>query len=58
MVSNIKFIDDMAVIKGIKDNKEATKELLQSTGDLIVYHTSNKEIKVEVKDIRSYRGII
>ncbi len=58
MEDNMKVIDDMAVIKGIKDNKEATKELVQSTGDVIVYHTSNKEIKIEVKNVRSYRGII
>ena len=58
IVDNMKVVDDMAVIKGIKDNKEATKELVQSTGDVIVYHTSNKEIKIEIKNFRSYRGII
>lgn len=58
MVGNMKVIDDMAIIRGIEDKKEATKELVQSTGDEIVYHTSNKEIKIEVKNIRGYRRII
>lgn len=58
MVSNMKVIDDMAVIKAMKDNKEATKELVRSTGDVIVYHTSNENIEIEVKNIRSYRGIV
>lgn len=46
------------IIKGIKDNKEATKELVGSIGDMIVYHTSNKNIEIEIKNIRSYRGIV
>lgn len=58
MVDNIKVVDDMAVIKAIADNREATKELVRSTGDVIVYHTSNKDIEIEIKNIRSYRGII
>ena len=57
MVSNMKVIDDMAVIKAMKDNKEATKELVRSTGDVIVYHTSNNQIEIEIKNIRSYRNI-
>lgn len=58
IVGNIKNIDDMAVIKAMKDNEEATRELIRSTGDIIVYHTSNKNIKIEIKNVRSYRGII
>lgn len=58
MADNMKIIDDMAVIKAFKDNKEATKELVRSTGDIIVYHTSNENIEIEIKNIRSYRGIV
>lgn len=58
MVDNMKIIDDMAVIKAFQDNKEATKELVRSTGDIIVYHTGNKNIEIEVKNIRNYRGIV
>lgn len=58
MVDNMKIIDDMAVIKVFKDNKEATKELVRSTGNIIVYHTSNEIIEIEIKNVRSYRGIV
>ena len=58
MVDNMKIIDDMDVIKAFKDNKEVTKELARSTGEIIVYHTSNENIEIEIKNIRSYRGIV
>lgn len=53
-----KYIDDMAVIKIINDNKEATKELVHSGDNTIVYHTESESIVVEVKTIRGYRGAI
>ena len=55
---NKKYIDDMAVIKSIQDNKEATKELINSTDDVIVYHTGNDEIVLEIRNIKGYRGIV
>jgi hypothetical protein len=55
---NKKYIDDMAVIKVIENNKEATKELVNSKEGTIVYHTANEHIFIEVKNIRAYRGII
>lgn len=58
MEGSKKYIDDMAVIKGIEDNREATKELVKSKDSTLVYHTGNEEIFVEVKDIRAYRGVI
>ncbi|NMB26828.1 MAG: hypothetical protein GX987_02095 [Tissierellia bacterium] len=58
MEGNKKYVDDMAIIKVIDDNKEATKELVESGEDIIVYHTGNEEIAIEVKDIRGYRGAI
>lgn len=56
--SNEKYIDDMAVIKVIDDNKSATKELVNAKEGTIVYHTANEKIFVEVKNIRAYRGRI
>ena len=53
-----KIIDDMAVIKVIDDNKEATKELMHCKDGVTVYNTVNKNISIEVKNIRAYRGII
>lgn len=53
-----KIIDDMAVIKVIDDNKSATKELINCSEGTVVYHTSNEQISIEVKNIRAYRGRI
>jgi hypothetical protein len=55
---NEKYIDDMAVIKVINDDKEATKELIHCDHNTIVYHTGNESIFVEIKNIRGYRGVI
>jgi len=55
---NKKYIDDMAVIKVIDDNREATKELVKSMNDTLVYHTGNQSIILEIKNIRAYRGIV
>lgn len=48
---NEKYIDDMAVIEVIEDNKTATKELINAKDRTIVYHTANEKISVEVKNI-------
>ncbi|OAA90660.1 hypothetical protein [Clostridium ljungdahlii] len=58
MEGNNKYIDNMAIIKAIKDNREATKELVRSKGDVLVYHTGNEDIVLEVRNIKGYRGII
>lgn len=55
---NKRYIDDMAVIKVIEDNREATKELVKSGNDTLVYHTGNQSIVLEIKNIRAYRDII
>lgn len=55
---NKRYIDDMAVIKVIEDNREATRELVRSKNDTLVYHTGNQSIVLEIKNIRAYRGII
>ncbi len=41
-------IEDMAVIKPVTE-KRATKELLNSKGDELVYHTANENIVLEVR---------
>lgn len=58
IMGNKKYVDDMAVIKSIKDNREATKELVNSTDDVLVYHTANDEIVLEIRNIKGYRGIL
>lgn len=53
---NTKYIDDMAVIRSFSDNREATRELVRSKDDILIYHTSNKEIAIKIKSIFGYRG--
>ncbi|MDD2402778.1 MAG: hypothetical protein PHI90_11225 [Clostridia bacterium] len=55
---NIRHIDDMAVIKAFDDNKEATRELVRVKDDILVYHTANEKIQVEIKKIFGYRGVV
>ena len=58
MEEDKKYIDDMAVVKVIEDNREATKELVNSKDNSLVYHTGNEKIYVIVRNIRGYRGVI
>lgn len=56
--ANIKYIDDMAVIEALADNVEATRKLARAKDDILIYHTDNEKIKVEIKQIFGYRGAI
>lgn len=50
------FIEDIAVIKPVSD-EIATKELLKSKGDELVFHTANENTVLEVRQdvgIRRY----
>lgn len=58
MDRNQKYIEDMAVIKDFKDNREATRELVRAQGDTLIYHTGNEDIVVEVKNIKGYRRMV
>ena len=55
---NVRYIDDMAVIKAFNDDREATRELVRSTDDMIVYHTGKEKIEVEIRDIFAFRGAV
>ncbi|WP_239712281.1 hypothetical protein [Paenibacillus sp. 19GGS1-52] len=52
---NTKFIDEVTLIRAIQDPKEATKELLQSKDGVIVSHTANDELKIEIRTLRGLR---
>jgi len=56
--NNIRYIDDMAVIKAYEDDKEATRDLVRSRDNIIVYHTSKEKIQIEIKAVFGYRGAI
>ncbi len=42
------YVDEVAVIRPLGDDREAKKVLMQSTGDTFAYHTINPEIVIEV----------
>lgn len=52
---NTKYVDDVALIRSIQDPKEATRELLNSKNGLIVAHTSNEVLKIEIRAPRNRR---
>ncbi|KAB3529399.1 hypothetical protein [Alkaliphilus serpentinus] len=55
---NIRYIDDMAVIESYDDDREATRELVRAKDDILVYHTANEKIEIEIKQIFGYRGAV
>ncbi len=55
---NYEVINDVAVIRSISDPKEATRELVKSKGDTLVYHTSKQEIRIRIRISPGFRGII
>jgi len=55
---NTKYVDEVALIKAIQDPKEATQELLHSKDGVIVSHTSNAELKIELRTLRGLRGVV
>jgi hypothetical protein len=46
-----KIVTDVAVIDRIEDSKVATKELLKSKDDTIVYHTGADKIIIEMRKL-------
>jgi len=55
---NIKYVDEVALIKAIQDPQEATRELLCSKDGIIVSHTSNEELNIELRNLRGLRGVV
>ena len=51
-----KIVTDVALINVIEDSKLATKELLKSKGDTIVYHTGSEKIVIEMRNPTGLRG--
>lgn len=45
---NIEYVDEIAIIGPVKE-KDATKELLNSKDNILVYHTSKDEVKLRIK---------
>ena len=55
---NIKYVDEVAVIKAIRDGREAMKEFTQCKNGQLVYSTSHENIEIEkIKRIGIRRSI-
>ncbi len=54
---NKKIVSDVALINIIEDSKLATKELLKSKGNTIVYHTGSEKIVIELRTPSGLRGM-
>lgn len=53
------YIDDMEFIKVISNDKEATKELVGTKDDSLVYHTSHEVIRTKlIENLGLFRRII
>lgn len=52
-----KIVTDVALINVIEDSKLATKELLKSKGDTIVYHTGSDKVVIELRTPTGLRGM-
>jgi hypothetical protein len=46
----------MAVVQVFDNEKEATRELVRSKDDIIVYHTGNEKIEIQIKQLFRYRS--
>jgi hypothetical protein len=55
---NTKYVDEVALIRAIQDPKEATQELLKSKDGVTVSHTSNEQLKIEIRTLRGLRGVL
>lgn len=54
---NKKIVTDVALINVINDSKLATKELLKSRSNTIVYHTGSEKIVIEMRNPIGLRGM-
>lgn len=52
-----KIVTEVALVDVIEDAKTATKELLRTKDDMIVYHTGAEAIEIEIRSPIGLRGI-
>ena len=52
-----KIVTEVAVLDVIENPQIATKELLQSKGNTLVYHTNSEKIIIEMRKLTKFRCI-
>jgi hypothetical protein len=55
---NVRYIDDMSVVRAFDDEREATRELVRTRDDELVYHTGKEKLEIQIKQIFGFRGAI
>ena len=53
---NFKYVDEVALIDVIDDDKEASNLLVRCQGDRFVYHTSKEDLCLEIVNMPILRG--
>ena len=53
---NKEYVDEVAVIDTVSED-DATKELLKSEDNILVYHTSKKDITLKIRNRIGLRGV-
>jgi hypothetical protein len=51
-----RFVEDVAVIQAFEDERAATRELVRSKDDVLVYHTGKEQIEIGIKPLFGFRG--
>lgn len=54
--NQVRYVEEVAVIQAFDDEKEATRELVRSKNDILVYHTGKEKIEIQIKQLFGFRG--
>jgi hypothetical protein len=52
------YVEEVAVIRPLADQREAMRELMRAKGEVFVYHTSNEQIVMPIRSKPALRGIV
>lgn len=58
IVGHVEKVEEVAIIRSITDPAEATAELMRSRGDILVYHTHNEQMELEIRNRPGFRGAL
>ncbi|MCD9026088.1 hypothetical protein [Cohnella silvisoli] len=54
--NQVRYVENVAVIQAFDDEQTATRELVRSKDDVLVYHTGKEKIEIEIKPLFGFRG--
>ncbi len=56
--NNVRYIEEMSVVRAFEDERDATRELVRTKDDELVYHTGKEKLEVPIKSVFGYRGAV